>query len=334
MKKDAGDYLAAFRLGEAWESSGASDKAAASFERAAKLNPYVAAPLAKLASVYAEKLNKLPQGFESAKAARKLAPNDPSVAGLLGRLSLRSTDYAGAVALLQENTKSRAPDVGFFYELGVAYYCVGQFEQSRNTLTEHFARGGDAGHTAETRDMLLLLDFQAGKAGAEAAQKAASERLARDANDLPGLMTQGLLLEKAGKFPEAAQRYERILGLNKSFALAQRHLAILYSVRLGNDDKAVQWATKARQVFDKDVPLSRALGQSAYRKEDYRLCIAVLSQLTAQNPSDAELFFYLASAYEKSGKLAEARESFNAAVTAAPDSTFAAEARKVLQRLK
>ena len=334
VKKDATDYLAAFRLGEAYEASGTADKAAASFERAAQLNPNVPGPFAKLAAVYADKLNNLPKALESANTARKLAPNDAVIAGLLGRISLRSGDYANALALLQENAKSRAPDVGLLYDLGVAYYCVGQFEQTRTTLMDFAARNGAAPRIPETRDLLALLDFQEDKGGAEAAPKAASERLARDKNDLPALMTQGLILEKEGKYLEAAQRYEQILGLNRSFARAQRQLALLYSERLAKDDKAIDLATQARQTFVKDIPLAKALGKSAFRKGDYRLCATVLSQVTAQSPADAESFYYLGLAYEKSGQLTEAKQSLASAVSAAPDSASAKEAKAALERLK
>jgi Flp pilus assembly protein TadD len=286
-----------------------------------------------MAALYGDKLNNLPKALEAAKAARKIAPNDAAIAGLLGRLSYRSGDYASAVALIQENAKSSTADVELLYDLGLAYYAVGQFEQARSALTDYQTRANAAGRAADSRDLLSLLDFQDGKGDAESAQKIASTRLSRDANDIPGLMTMGLALTKAGKFQEAGQRLEQIIALNKSFAPAHRELALLYSEHLGNDDKAIDYATKARNVYDKDFALAKALGKAAYRKGDYRLCVTVLTQATPQSSPDADLFYYLGLAYEKSNKPADARQAFNVAMSAAPGSAPAKSAEEAIKRL-
>jgi tetratricopeptide (TPR) repeat protein len=333
VKKDAADYLAVFHLGQAYEISGANEKAVALFERATKLNSSVAAPLQKMAALYADKLNDLPKGLEAAKAARRISPGDPVVAGLLGRLSYRSGDYASAVALIQENAKSSAADVELLYDLALAYYSVGQFEQARVTLADYQARASAGARGAEARDLFSLLDFQDGKGSTDSAQKIASARLSRDGNDIPALMTMGLARTKEGKFQEAVQRLEQIISLNKSFAPAQRELALLYSEHLGNDYKAIEYATKARNVYDKDFALAKALGKAAYRKGDYRLCATVLAQATPQGGPDAEMFYYLGLAYEKSNKPAEARQALQVAMSAAPGSKHATAAKEAFDRL-
>lgn len=333
LKRDAADYLAAFRLGEAYEAAGDNEKAVAAFERATKLNSAVAAPLRKTAALYGDKLDNLAKALEAAKGARRIAPNDPAIAGLLGRFSFRSGDYASAVALLQENAKSSAAEVELLYHLALAFYGVGQFEQARNTLTDYQGRAGAAAR-ADSRDLLSLFNFQEGKGDGEAAREIATTRLSRDSKDIPGLMTMGLVHTKSGKFQEAVQRFEQIISLNKSFAPAQRELALLYSEHLGNDDKAIEYASSARNVYDKDIALAKALGKSAYRKGDFRLCATVLAQAAPQNSPDAEAFYYLGLAYEKSSKPTEARNAFNVAMSAAPGSTHATAAQEALKRLK
>ena len=333
VKVEPSDYLAVFRLGQAYEAAGRFDKAAASFETATKLNPTIAAPLLKAAILYGDKLGNASKGLEAAKAARKIAPNDPAVAGVLGRLSYRNGDFASAAALLQENIRSSSPDAELIYDLGVAHYCVGQFDQARGAIADYLGRG-NAARSLEARDFQVLLDYAEGKGEAAAAQKAAATRTARDLNDLPGLMTVALSLEKSGKTKEAITGYEKVLALNKSFVLAQRHLAVLYADSTGNDEKVIELATKARLAYPRDAVLAKALGKAAYRSEDYRLATTVLTQATSQNPSDAEAFYFLGLSHEKSQKVTNAREAFNSAMTAAPNSTFAAQAKEALQRLK
>jgi tetratricopeptide (TPR) repeat protein len=333
VKNDPTDYLAVFRLGQAHEAAANFDKAATAYESATKLNPSVTAPLQKMAVLYSDKLTNNVRALEAARAARKLAPNDPAVAGVLGKLSYRSGDYSGAVALLQENARSSAPDADSLYDLAVAQYCLAQFEQSRSALADYLKRGSVA-RAAEARDLQQLLDFTEGRGNAEAAQKAAATRLARDTADLPGLMTIGLALEQGGKVEEAGQQYEKVLALNKSFSPAQRQLAILYSGALANDEKAVELGSKARQVFDRDAVLAKALGKAAYRKGDYRQASTALTQVTTETPNDAEAFLLLGLTYEKLEKPASARQALDSAVKAAPGSSHAEEATKALQRLK
>lgn len=333
VKADANDYLAAFRLGQAYEAAGSFDKAAASFETASKLNPTVAAPLQKAAVLYGDKLGNAAKGLEAAKAARKIAPNDPAVAGVLGRLSYRNGDFSAAVALLQENTRSTAPEAELLYDLGVAHYCVGQFEQSRSVLSDYLGRS-ETTRGQEARDFRVLVAFAENQGDPAAAQKAASARLAKEPNDLPGLMTTALALEKSGKSQEAISGYEKVLALNKSFAPAQRQLAVLSADSSGQEDKVIELATKARQVYPKDAALAKALGKAAYRKGDYRIATSALTQATSQPPADAEAFYFLGLSYEKSERLVQAREAFNSAVSVGPTTSHAAQAREALQRIK
>ena len=333
VKADANDFLAAFRLGQAQEAAGSFEKAATSFEAAAKLNPTVAAPLLRAAVLHGDKLGNVPKGLEAAKAARKIAPNDPALAGVLGRLSNRSGDFASAVSLLQESTRSTEAEVEQFYELGVAHYGLGQFEQARSALADYLGRNKITRST-EARELQVLASFAEGQGDPSAAQKAATARLAKDANDLPGLMTTALVLEKSGQPAQAIPGYEKVLALNKSFAPAQRQLALLYAGTAGQDDKVMELVTKARQAFPKDAALAKALGKAAYRKADYRLAISALTQATGQPPADAEAYYFLGLTYEKSERLAQAREAFTSAVAAAPASTHAGQAREALLRLK
>jgi tetratricopeptide (TPR) repeat protein len=333
VRSDPSDYLAAVRLGQAYEVAGQYDKAALSFERATKLNAGMAVPWIKLAVVKADRLGNLPEGVEAAKTARKLAPNDTAVAGILGRLSYANADYPVAVALLQENTKSSAPDGELLYELALAYASVGQVERARASMTDYLSRA-TASRSASAKDLGVLLDVMEGKSAPAGGESIATARLAKTTNDVPALVVSGLALEKAGKPKEAAQRYEQALALNKSLALVQRQLAFIYAGPVPNDDRALELGNKAKQTYDRDAALAKALGQVAYRKGDYRAAVTALSQATALVPKDGEALLMLGLSHEKLEKVADARKAFTATVAAAPGSPAAADAEKALQRLK
>ena len=77
------------RLGEAYDKQGAADKAAAAFEQALKLNPKLIAAATKLAQLNAGPLQNKEKALAYAKKARELAPADPQVASILGKVAYR-----------------------------------------------------------------------------------------------------------------------------------------------------------------------------------------------------------------------------------------------------
>src|SRR5207253_8771968 len=83
-KEQLNDVVSQMGVGEAYEKQGASDKAAAAFEQALKLNPKLAAAATRLAQLNAGPVQNKEKALTYSKKARELAPADPQVAGVLG----------------------------------------------------------------------------------------------------------------------------------------------------------------------------------------------------------------------------------------------------------
>ena len=333
LKDDANDFVAALKLGQAYERAGANDKAQTMLERAAKMVPTSPQPLILLASLNADKLNDVPKALEAGRAARKLAPNDPVIASVLGRISYRANDYSAALALLQEFANSPKAGPESMYDLALAYYGMGQFDQARANLRRYVAAEGVTRLLA-ARDLLGLLDFQDGKGDASQAAAVAASRLQQDANDLPGLTTLGLVAERSGKSSEAAQKFERIAELDKLFPLAQRELAILYAGPLQDDQKACDFGTKARQNYAGDAELAIAVGKASYRRNDFQNAARLLNEGVDGRQNDPEAFFYLGMAQYKLGKVPEAKTALDQALAGKLDSRFIAQAQAVLAQFR
>ena len=105
-KEQPNDVVSQMRLGEAYEKQGASDKAAAAFEQALKLNPKLAAAVTKLAQLYAGPLQNKEKALAYAKKARELAPADPQVAGHSRKGCVPKWQFH---LVLQPSAGSRAP---------------------------------------------------------------------------------------------------------------------------------------------------------------------------------------------------------------------------------
>jgi tetratricopeptide (TPR) repeat protein len=332
MKEGGNDFVAAMKLGQAYERAGAYEKARSAFERAARISPTSTKPLLFLASLNAGKLNDLPKALEAARAARKLAPNDPVTAGVLGRVSYRANDYAAALALLYEYARSSAADAESLYDLALSYYSAGQFDDARSNLRNYIA-AARGGRIDEAKNLIVLMDFQAGKGDAGQSEKIASGRLQQAPDDPPALMTLGLVAQRAQKYPEAAQKFEQLLSANKAFSPAQRQLAMLYGEYLGNDAKAAEYGSKARTAFASDVQLAKVLGKVAYRRGEFGYATDLLAQ-TAKDPNaDAETFYYLGMAYYKARQPVEAKNALKRALALNLDARLGAEASRVLKEI-
>ena len=332
LKEDGNDFVAALKLGQAYERSGANEKARSAYERATKSNPTSPRPLVLLASLNADKLKDVPKALEAARTARKLAPNDPAIAGILGRISYRANDYAAALALLQEYARSDKADAESLYDLALAHYSVGQFDEARANLSSYVSssRGTRA---ADARNLIALMDFQGGKGDARQAEMIAGARLQQDPNDLPALMTLGLIAQQSAKHPDAAQKFERVASLSKNFALALRHLAILYAGPLQNDQKAYEFGSKARQTFANDPELAMAVGKASYRRGDFQNAARLLNE-GLQQKSEPEGVYLLGMAYHKLGKASQAKVELNRAIGLKLNPQQEAEAKNVLAQLK
>src|SRR5204863_9156865 len=92
-KEHPNDVISQTRLGEAYEKQGAPDKAATTYEQAVKLNPKLIAAVTKLAQLNAGPLQNKEKALTYAKKARELAPADPQVAGILGKVAYDSGNF-------------------------------------------------------------------------------------------------------------------------------------------------------------------------------------------------------------------------------------------------
>ena len=133
-KEQPNDVIAQMRLGEAYEKQGAADKAAAAFEQALKLNPKLASAVTKLAQLNAGPLQNKEKALAYAKKARELAPADPQVAGILGKVAYQSGNFTWSYSLLQEAARQRQNDPSILHDLAWAAYSLGKVNEARDAM--------------------------------------------------------------------------------------------------------------------------------------------------------------------------------------------------------
>src|SRR6266478_7504411 len=155
-KEQPGDVVSQMRLGEAYEKQGASDKAAAAYEQALKLNPKLAAVTTTLAQLNAGPLQNKEKALAYAKKARELAPTDPQVAGILGKVAYQSGNFTWSYSLLEEAARQRPNDPSILYDLAWAAYSLGNVNEARDAMQKALTNNPDSSQAADAKKFLAL----------------------------------------------------------------------------------------------------------------------------------------------------------------------------------
>src|SRR5262249_52839952 len=128
------DLPALLRVGRIYERTGASDNARQAYENALKLNANSAPILFRLARLYDTSLKNPKQALALAKEARKLAPDDPGIGYLLGRLAYQRGDHQAASDLLQESARKLPGNPEVLFDLAHAFYATGRVTDAGETM--------------------------------------------------------------------------------------------------------------------------------------------------------------------------------------------------------
>ena len=128
--------------------------------------------------------------------------------------------------------------------------------------------------------------------------------------------------------------YERILARFPLFAPATKRLASLYADRLGDNQKAYELATKARQALPQDRDVAKTLGKLVYFRGDFNYAAQLLKECVQKDNTDAESYYYLGLTHFKLKQKAESTAALRQALALNGSAKFAEDARRVLTELK
>ena len=327
VKEQPNDLISQMRLGEAYEKQGASDKAAAAFEQALKLNPGLTAAITKLAQLYAGPLQNKEKAFVYAKKARERTPGDPQATRILGKVAYQTGNFTWSYSLLQEAARQTENDPSLLHDLAWAAYSLGKLGEAREIMQKAVTASSNFPEAADARIFLSLTALDENPKALLAAENEIQKQLQADSQYLPALMAQAALDEQRGQIKPAAEIYSNILRRSPDFAAAQKRLATLYAQEPSTTSAAYDLATKARKTLPDDTQLSELLGRLSYEKKEYQRAIQLLQESARKSTLSANSLFYLGMSQLQTKQANEARDALNQALVGGLQEPLASEAR-------
>ena len=333
-KEQPNDVIAQLRLGEAYEKQGTADKAAAAFEQALKLNPKLIAAATKLAQLNAGPLQNKETALVYAKTARELAPADPQIAGILGKVAYDTGNFTWSYSLLQEAVRQRTNDPLILHDLAWAAYSLGKVNEARDAMQKAVTTSANSPSASDAREFLALTALDENQKELGAAEAEVQKELKSNPEYVPALMAQAALDAQRDQAKSATEIYSAVLRRWADFAPAQKRLATIYAQDPSTVAAAYDLATKARKALPDDPQLSELLGRLSYEKKEYPRAIQLLQESARKQPLDADSLFYLGMSQLQASQKAEARGALNQALADGLHEPLATEAKRALGNLQ
>ena len=315
-------------LAAALAASGRTAEATETFHRLIDVDPERAESHYEL-GVSLQSSDKTAEAIREFEAALALSPAyaDPMTQLVLLDLAAGKP----AVALERVNQQiARAPQSGPLYDL------LGLVQAARNDVA-----AAEAAYRRAVQLQPSLVDAHVrlaelydatGRFDPAIAEADTARRL--DGRNLRALMALGVGHQQRGDTALAREAYETALGLNPRFAGAANNLAYLLSEQPGQEDKALKFASQARQSAPNDPHVADTYGWILYKRGDYAHAITILRSAASKLPDSPAVLYHLGMTAQKLGDSGTARAALTKAVAASTDFEGKDEARRTLAQLK
>jgi tetratricopeptide (TPR) repeat protein len=155
--------------------------------------------------------------------------------------------------------------------------------------------------------------------------------LAKAPNNAGALMALGSLYSRVQDFGKARDTYERLIAVAPDWPMALNNLAYIYGERLGELDRALELAKKARSLASQDPSIADTLGWILFKRGDHQQAVSLLRESAGKLPNRPEVQFHFGMASYAMGDIETARKAFE---TALASPTEFPEKEDVRRRLK
>jgi Tfp pilus assembly protein PilF len=268
---------------------------------------------------------------EAATLLQQALDRDPnSVPALRGLVTCDLSKKQPAQALARLNAQiARSPNNSGFYDL-LAQLQVGSknFDQASVAAQKAMQLNPDDGEAVALYAQLQVLRGQAASA------ISAWQRWAQaHPNNAGVLAILGTIEESRGNTRQAENYYKQALQIQSSQPVAANNLAYLMLQNGENVDVALSLAETARRGMPNSPNSADTLAWAYYCKGTYGFARDLLEDAVKTDGNNATMQYHLGMVYSKMGDRTNAAVHLKKAVSLAPDSSAARDARTALQKL-
>src|SRR4029077_13704506 len=273
------------------------------------------------------------KAYKLARKARDLR-SDPSITDTLGWVLYKKGDYQQAQTLLQESAAKLPQNSDVQFHLGMASYMMGQADTARAAFQQALKGTANFEGKEEAQRRLNLLGAQ----GSTFSSEQLESILKQQPNDPLARLRLAESYEKQKAFAKAAAEYESALKINPKLLSPLIKLAQLNAGPLQNNEKALEFAKKARELAPDDPKVTSVLGhvaytlgRAAYHAGNFTWAYSLLQLSARQLPDDSTVLRDCAWAAYSLGKVSEARELMQRTLKVAPAAGSSGDAQSFLR---
>lgn len=303
------------------------DKAEADLNKAISLDPRAPEAYIELARVrFAEK--KLPEGAALLEKALQSDPDSVAALRLLVAYDIYSKKPDSALARVMAQINLRPKNSGF-------YDLLAQLEMGGHQLGQAAAAAQKAMQLApgDPQATMLYAQIEVQNGQAAAASKAWQNWVQAHPQDASAFAILGEIEESQGDFNAADADYRRALAIQSNQPLAANNLAYRLLEDGGNRDVALTLAQIARQSLPDSPETADTLAWAYYYKGIYGFAHDLLEQAVKTEPDNATMHYHLGMVDSKMRDKSEAQAELRKAISLAPKSPVAGQAKSALQGL-
>jgi tetratricopeptide (TPR) repeat protein len=294
-------------IGSAYASLGDSDNAEKNFQAYVTAMPHSSEALNRLGllRVFQKRNADAIAYFER---ALQLDPKDyEALDGIVSTLILNGEQEKAVARIRTELARQDSSEV--LNIAGKAFADVGDWKSAEELLQKAIDKSPD-----NFASYVLLGSVYARRNKGPEAIRSYESALKMRHNDVGLLTMLGMLYQGQGNVKRAQELYGRALDLDPNSGVAANNLAWIYADSVGDMDKALELARRAKLALPKVANITDTLGWIYARRQLDGMAIPLLREAVKSDPKSAEYRFHLAVALQHSGRKNEARQELSSAL--------------------
>jgi tetratricopeptide (TPR) repeat protein len=276
--------------------------------------------------------NKFKDAEDAFRRAYQLNPANSR--GLMGivETNMAQNKTEEALKILQLESDKAPNRLDLLLAMGNTAVRAGKFDLAVQTFNKVLA-GLDKGSKAQGDIYLRIGETYRRKGDLNSSVQALQKARETMPDNIVVLSTLALVLDGAGRRPEAKQVYEATLKLDPNNAVALNNLAFLLAESNGDLDDALTKAQRAKQLLPNLYEISDTLGWIYLKKNLADQAIDVFKDLVVKQPNHSTYHYHLGMAYAQKGDKSKAVEQLKEALKYNPAKEEKDKIQQLITRL-